>query len=186
MITDFDMTMIAISLVGLILSIVYIFIYKKEKGTYYLLSAILWLLNPVLTVIGALTAFDYLIVCAICFPIGLNVLATLIELILRYKNCTLVVSSKCDSFTSQGRGMYYVPKFSYWFDGKFISSATFIGYYKRKFKRMFTVGNSYEIYINPNKPTQCVDKRSYPLSNHIFLGLIAAFFLLFPIVIVII
>ena len=79
MITDFDMTMIAISLIGLILSIVYIFIYKKEKDTYYLSSAVLWLLNPVLTVIGVLTDFDYLIVCAICFPIGLNVLTTLIE-----------------------------------------------------------------------------------------------------------
>lgn len=56
----------------------------------------------------------------------------------------------------------YSPKFSYYYNGEQITAYSFLSYSGRKFVKLFEGKREYIIYINPDNPHQCVDKRVSP------------------------
>ena len=159
---------IFLSIVGLILSLIYVYIHTKEKNKnpYFLISAIIWFLIPTLMATGMLLNSEKLIVSALLLPISLFMIVTSIEHFVRYKKCTIIVSAKCVSFETRGRyGYYYAPQFSYNYNGKTILVYSFSSYLKRKFNKLFEINITYDIFINPENPNHCVDKRFFPIST---------------------
>ena len=172
---------IFLSIVGLIVSLIYVYIHTKEKNKnpYFLISAIIWFLIPTLMATGMLLNSEKLIVSALLLPISLFIIVTSIEHFVRYKKCTIIVSAKCVSFEARGRyGYYYAPQFSYNYNGVSILMYSFSSYRKRKFNKLFVINNTYDIFINPENPKHCVDKRYFPIST-IFVLIFGIIFLAF-------
>ena len=158
---------IFLSVIGLIMSLIYVYIHIKEKNKnpYFIISAIIWFMLPTLMTTGMLLNSEKLVVSAFLFPISLSMTATSIEHFVRYKKCTIIVSAKCVSFETRGRhGYYYAPQFSYNYNGESILMYSFSSYRKRKFNKLFEINNTYDIFINPENPNHCVDKRCFPIS----------------------
>ena len=160
---------IFLSVVGLIMSLIYVCIHiqEKNKNPYFIISAIIWFMLPTLMTTGMLLNSEKLVVSAFLFPISLFMTATSIELCVRYKKCTIIVSAKCVSFEMRGRSpfYYYAPQFSYNYNGETILVYSFSFYRKRKFNELFVINNTYDIFINPENPKHCVDKRCFPIST---------------------
>ncbi len=159
---------IFLSIVGLIMSLIYVYIHIKEenKNPYFIVSAIIWFLLPAFMTTGMLLNSEKLIVSALLLPISLLMIVTSIEHFVRYKKCTFIVSAKCVSFETRGRyGCYYAPQFSYNYSGETILVYSFSSYRKRKFNKLFGINNTYDVFINPENPKQCVDKRYFPKST---------------------
>ena len=171
---------IFLSIVGLIVSLIYVYIHIKEKNKnpYFMVSAIIWFLIPTLMATGMFQNSEKLIVSAFLFPISLSMISTSIELYVRYKKCTIIVSAKCVSFETSGKGQYYAPQFSYNYNGESILMYSFSSYRKRKFNKLFVINNTYDIFINPENPNHCVDKRYFPIST-IFVLIFGIIFLVF-------
>ena len=149
------------------MSLIYFYIHIKEKNKnpYFLISAFIWLLLPTLMTTGMLLNSEKLIVSAFVFPISLSMIVTSIEHLIRYKKCTIIVSAKCVSFNTSGKGHYYSPQFSYNYNGETILVYSFSSYLKRKFNKLFQINNTYDIFINQENPNDCVDKRCFPINN---------------------
>ena len=171
---------IFLSIVGLTVSLTYVYIHTKEKNKnpYFLISAIIWFLIPTLMATGMLLNSEKLIVSALLLPISLLMIVTSIEHFVRYKKCTIIVSAKCVSFETRGKGQYYAPQFSYNYNGESILMYSFSSYRKRKFNKLFKINNTYDIFINPENPNHCVDKRCFPIST-IFVLIFGIIFLVF-------
>ena len=171
---------IFLSIIGLLMSLIYVYIHIKEKNKnpYFMISAIIWFLIPTLMATGMLLNSEKLIVSAFLFPISLSMISTSIELYVRYKKCTIIVSAKCVSFETRGKGQYYAPQFSYNYNGESILTYSFSSYRKRKFNKLFVINNTYDIFINPENPKHCVDKRYFPIST-IFVLIFGIIFLAF-------
>ena len=163
------------------MSLIYVYIHIKEKNKnpYFLISAIICFLLPILMTIGMLLNSEKLVVSALLLPIGLLMIATSIEHFVRYKKCTIIVSAKCVSFETRGRhGYYYAPQFSYNYNGESILMYSFSSYCKIEFNKLFVINNTYDIFINPENPKHCVDKRCFPIST-IFVLILGIIFLVF-------
>ena len=173
---------ISLSIIGLIMSILYVYIHSKDKNPYFILSAIFWFLLPCLMVAGMLLTSEKLIVSAFFFPIGLSLIATFTEMLVRYKNCTYAIAAKCVSFQTRGKGWYYAPQFSFRYNGETVLAYSFASYSKRKFKKNFEINQTYDIFINPDKPTYCVDKRFFPGGTIVYLIFMVLFLILGTIV----
>ena len=94
---------------------------------------------------------------------GIFLPPSIIELI-QYKQCTVSVHAKLkDKRISRVRhSSLWIPIFSYTYNGETIVSESCISYSKRKFNKLFEIGKTYEIFINPKFPTDCADKRKFP------------------------
>ena len=94
---------------------------------------------------------------------GIVLPPSIIEMI-QYKQCTVSVHAKLkDKRISRVRhSSLWIPIFSYTYNGETIVSESCISYSKRKFKKLFEIGKTYEIFINPKFPTDCADKRKFP------------------------
>ena len=173
---------ILLSVMGLIMGALYTYIHVKEKNKnpFFIISAISWFLLPVLSAIGILLHSEKLLLSALFFPISAFLIATCIEHFVRHKKCTVIVSAKCVSFEMKGRSpfYYYVPQFSYNYNGEAILAYSFASYLKRKFKKLFEIGGTYDIFIDPQNPKHCVDKRCFPMNN-IFILILGIIFLFF-------
>ncbi len=154
---------ILLSLIGILLGIVFFYIYVKQKSKdpYFLISAIFMFLIPALTITGMVLNSENLAGSAFLFPTGLFIIATIIDLCIRQKKCTFTVPATCISFETRGRGRYYAPQFSYKFNGKEILAYSFTAYSKRMFKKNFEINGTCDIFIHPQKPTDCVGKKRF-------------------------
>ena len=175
---------IFLSIIGLLMSVIYIYIHTKDKNPYFIISALLCFLLPCLMTSGMLLNSEKLVVSAFFFPITLFLIATFIETLVRYKNCTYAIAAKCVSFQTRGKGWYYAPQFSFRYNGETVLAYSFASYSKRKFKKNFEINQIYDIFINPDKPTYCVDKRFFPGGTIVYL-IFMVIFLLLGIVVVI-
>ncbi len=94
---------------------------------------------------------------------GISMPPSIIELI-QYKLCTVPIRAKLkDKRISRVRhSSLWIPIFSYTYEGNNIVSESCISYSPRKFGKLFEIGKSYDIYINPKFPTDCADKRKFP------------------------
>ena len=175
------------SIIGLIVGAAYIYIHFKEtiKNSYFLISAIIWFLFPVFTVIGMLLDSERIIYFAFLFPTAIFAIVTSLEHFIRYKRCTRKVSAKCVSFyTIRRKFSFYTPRFSYDHNGETILAQSFLLYSKGKINKLFEINGTYDIFINPKNPKQCVDKRYFPKSNIVLLicGIIFFVIILFMLI----
>lgn len=159
---------IFLSIVGLLMGSMYVYLLAKRKSKehYFILSAFLWFLLPFLMTAGMLLNSEKLIASAFFFPIILSCIATFINLLINYKKCDYVISAKYVSFTKVSLHSFrrYAPQFSFYYNGETFNVDSFIHYSKRKFKKLFAENCTYDIFINPQNPNFCVDKRCFPVS----------------------
>ena len=94
---------------------------------------------------------------------GIFLPPSIIELI-QYKQCTVSVHAKLKDkrIYHHKFSTLWTPIFSYTYNGETIVSESCISYSKRKFNKLFEIGKTYEIFINPKFPTDCADKRKFP------------------------
>ena len=168
--------------IGLVVCALFVYglIKAKNKKPFWIFCVFLWFLLPLLLAAGMLFDSQKLIFSGIFFPVSLFAVTMFIGLLVRYRKCTCVVSAKYTSFvTTTHRGVTrYAPTFSFGYNGEGRSANSFIYYSKRKFQRLFEDGNTYDVFINPQDPTDCVDKRCFPISYVVALLFFALFFLL--------
>ena len=158
---------IILSALGLFLSVAYVFLFIKEKrkGLYLLSSALTWLLLPILMVTGMFLHSTKLISAAILFPTALAIVGIAINNLGKYKKCTHIVSAKCVSFIQRGTRPYYSPQFSYDYKGENILAYSTSLYRKRRLNKLFKINNTYDIFIDPNNPKNCIANRNFSISN---------------------
>lgn len=160
---------IILSIVALLISALLICAYTKQKKqkTHLVVYAVTLLLLPILMTTGMLLNSDKLIAFASFFPIGLFLIIAHAELLARFKKCSYIVSAKYVSFTKNSRRgvSQYIPTFSYNYNGENITTNSFLYYSKRTFKKLFEDSGTYDIFINPAIPNQCVDKRRFPINT---------------------
>ena len=182
--------MIFFAIVGGVMGAIYTYIHLKEKSKnpYFLISALLWFLMTCLLVAGMWLNSEKLILSGFIFPIILFMIVTSTELLKRYKNCDTSVIARCDGFREfravRGIRYRYAPKFSYEYMGVAIVTDSFESYSRRSFKKLFCEGHNYEVFINPQNPAQCVDKRRSPVGT-VLLLIFSMIFLIFGIVVVV-
>ena len=127
---------IFLSILGLLMGVIYIYIHTKDKNPYFIISALLWFLLPCLMTAGMLLNSEKLVVSAFFFPIALFLIATLIETLVRYKNCTYAIAAKCVSFQRRGKGWYYAPQFSFCYKEETVLAYSFHPILKENLKEI--------------------------------------------------
>ncbi len=163
--------LIAFSVMGAILGIGFTVaaIMEPKHGKLPLaIGALVWYLIPAMIVPSLLFGTEKLSYAAVFCSLGLIFVCFPLLSLIKYKNCTQPIMAKCIGYESLsgGRGLRrYAPKFVYTFNDEKIEMWSFTSYYKRKCKKLFVENEDYEIYINPNLPKYCTDKRTYPISN---------------------
>ena len=102
-----------------------------------------------------------LLVFAILFTFGGLLLFVPAVTLFRRKKCTVAVKAKLTDRerTHQKYSTIWTPVFSYVYDGKKFVSRSLLSYSTRAFDRLFELGKQYEIFLNPEIPTDCADKR---------------------------
>ena len=157
---------IFISVVSLVIGAIFVYVLTKQRTPYTILSTILWLSLPCLMTMGMILESQKLVLSAFFYPIFLFAIITCLETISRYGKCTHSLSATYVSFTERSRrGIHhYFPTFSLYYNGQTLKVTSFIYYSKRKLNKLFEENNTYEVFINPQDPHQCVDKRCYPVS----------------------
>ena len=144
----------------------------KEKYTTY--SALLCFATTFFVVLAMIIKSEKIALAGWLIPFGLFLLLTSLKIFFDLKKCTLPITAECVCFDTQTpRGITnYFPEFSYNYNGEeFIKNKSFIFYSKRKFFKLFKIGESYTVYINPQNPKQCADKRHFPYFSTIVLSL---------------
>lgn len=117
----------------------------------------------------------------VCIPIGLLMLWVSLNPIFLFKKCTFPVTAKLIDIEYEHRGKSggWLPKFKYKYRGEEIISKPFVVYSKRRLDRLYPenkkrgysfIKPEYNIFIDPNVPTRCVDKRDFSFCRHIVLA----------------
>ena len=181
--------LIFFSVIGILMGVLYAYAYIKDKNRspYCILSALLFFLIPALLITGIKLKSEKLISSAMVFPMGVFLIATAVALMMRYKRCNHPVEAKCVAcrrLYGHGWWVYYVPTFSFRYKGEDITTDSFVPYTKRKFNRMFDTHGTYLVFIDPENPRHCADKRSFPAGPVVIL-ILGIVFLLFGAAIVI-
>ena len=107
------------------------------------------------------------LIYACFFPILGNVYSILNEYIAR-KRCTVPVLAKYIGYDRTENGNRYVPIFQYTFHGEQIEQPSILFYPGKILHRLFEKGEEYTVFVNPNMPRRCMDKRWFPLAHTIF------------------
>lgn len=158
--------------------LIMIFMSKRtKKATRYYVMGGMFLLSSVLMVIGMAVGSDGWVVFGLFAPLGAMMVHSAVITLIRFGECSVPVIAKCVGYNRTGKGMYYVPEFTYSLKGKRFFSQSFLSYSPPKFKSLFEVGGNYTVYIDPDDPDTCVDKRYYS-PNSIFAGIMGVIFIL--------
>ena len=180
--------LIFFSVIGILMGVLYAYAYIKDKNRspYCILSALLFFLIPALLITGIKLESEKLISSAMVFPMGVFLIATAVALMIRYKRCNHPVEARCVAYRRQshrGWWVYYAPTFSFRYKGEDITTDSFVSYSKGKFNRLFGAHDTYLVFIDPENPRHCVDKRSFP-AGIVVLLMVGVWFLIFGAIIV--
>lgn len=142
---------------------------QKREKRFLLLSGILFAVGVATLAVAAFT--DSLRIFASGFLLPLAVFLVLLARHTRekYKRCSLPVSAVCVDFREylpyRTPFVYRIPKFRYTYGETTHTVFSFVSYPRRKFLKLFTVGSTYTVYIDPHTPTNCIDKRKVPRAD---------------------
>lgn len=143
------------------LGIIFLYIYiKKDKRSYFLVSSVFCFLGPVLTITGILLNAENLAASSMLLPFGLLIISTCVDIFVRYIKCSVPVPATCVSFEDIKRRI--TPQFLFNYNGEKILAYSFVSYPNRIIKKNFEIDGIYDIFINPQNPRDCVDKRRFP------------------------
>lgn len=158
--------------------------YESDKRKSIILS-ILFLIFGITGVLGFVFKSNLLTLTAILIPSALLCIWVTVNMILLVASCKTPVSAKYIRYNvySGGKGQRsYSPVFQYYYQGKIYERQTPESFSKRKIERNFIAGNCYDIFINSEKPENCVSKRKVSIGSFL-IGLLGFCFLLFYIII---
>ena len=150
----------------------------KWKEKYLIYSALLCLATAIFVVIGMVIKSEKISIAGWIIPFGLFLLLTALQTPFNFKKCTTPVTAEYISFDVHShKGITnYFPEFSYNYNGEeFIKNKSFVYYSKRKILKLFKTGENYTIFIDPEKPKLCADKRHFPYLSTIGLSLFSLF-----------
>ena len=162
------------SLLGLVFS--YAASKTKWKEKYATYSALLCFSTTFFVVLAMIIKSEKIAVSGWIIPSSLWLLLGALQTPFNFKKCTFAVTAECVSFWEhRGRGFTtFIPEFTYKYNGEeFTKNKSFVFYYKRKFFKLFKTGENYTIYIDPQNPKICADKRSFPYVSTIGLSLVS-------------
>lgn len=174
-------TLVLLALIFFALALLFGFAAFKLKTSVrksMIFSAFLSLSAPVLLFLGMILQSDRLTTAGTVFPLSLLAFLLFASNLLRYRRCRESVRAKLtDCRVSSSRGWERcTPCFTYEYEGEPYESYSFLSYPKRTFQRLFETGKEYTIYIDPDEPNLCADKRRFPLSSVVFAILFLAMF----------
>ena len=174
--------LVFLALFSFILALLFFFVaFKlKTRPKSIFLCAFLLLSASVLLFLGMILQSDKLTTAGTVFPLSLLAFLLFASNLLRYRRCRESVRAKLtDCRVSSSRGWERcTPCFTYEYEGEPYESYSFLSYPKRTFQRLFETGKEYTIYIDPDEPNLCADKRRFPLSSVVFAILSLAVFIL--------
>ena len=115
---------------------------------------------------------------------GLLQLWIVIYQAIRYKRCNVAITAVMEGSVGQSKWpiAHFIPVFRYKVSNRVYCQQSFIGYLPRQFKILFEVGREYTIYIDPQMPGHCVDKRKMPIAFLALMALIAVCFIFFGVI----
>lgn len=161
--------------------------YIARRGTsnaipYRLISSAMGIGAVVLMVAGIASWKEDIVVPLVALPFfGMFLLPGLWQIIC-YFRCTLAVTAVCEGeavlFDRRKGFPTYAALFAYHIDGKKYQRAALTGCSDRRWKRLYTVGKSYIVHVNPHHPEQCIDKRCFPVGTTVAVVISAALCLL--------
>ena len=138
--------------------------------------------------VGCLLNSEKWFAAGIALSIGVLLSFLSVESLIRCKWCTVPVEAYVKDlvpvYHRRGQPSRYVPVFSYRYLEKNYEERSFLNYTGRTLHRLFTVGERYEIFIDPRCPSCCADKRKLPYVGNPLLLLCALGFLAFGIVVI--
>ncbi len=159
------------------------FLYASFKMERYgrklmIFCSLLMFAAPVLLFLGMILQSDRLTTAGTVFPLSLLAFLLFASNLLRYRRCRESVRAKLtDCRVSSSRGWERcTPCFTYEYEGEPYESYSFLSYPKRTFQKLFETGGEYTIYLDPDEPNLCADKRRFPLSSVVFAILFLAMF----------
>lgn len=144
----------------------------KEKYTTY--SALLCFATTFFVVFAMIVKSEKIALAGWFIPFGLFLILGALQMLLNFKKCTLPITAEYVSFLEEcHRGITTCyPVFTYNYnEEEFIRTESFVNYSKRKLFKLFKIGESYTIYINPQNPKLCADKRHFPYFSTIAVSL---------------
>ena len=154
----------------------------RNATPYRLISSAMGIGAVVLMVAGIAAWEEDIVVPLVALPFfGMFLLPGLWQIIC-YFRCTLAVTAVCKGdvvlFDSKKGFSTYAALFAYHFDGEEYQYAALTGCSDRRWKRLYAVGKSYIVHVNPHHPEQCVDKRCFPVRATVVVVISAALCLL--------
>ena len=147
----------------------YIARHRTSNATpYRLIAAAMGIGAAVLLVVGIASWEEDIAVPLVALPfLGMFLLPVLWQIIC-YFRCTLAVTAECkgkrELFNAKKQAFpSYAATFSYRVNGTSYQCPAVVGCADRRWKRLYTVGKSYTVHVDPRHPNRCVDKRCFPV-----------------------
>ena len=167
----------------LVLGLVFIITaFKKREKEKRLLFAIgtVCIYPMVLFPAAALLRSENLMAFNTLLSIGILFLLLTFIQFLRNKKCNHAVTAETVKIeTKRNRHtVYKTVTFRYHYEGKEYVRESFTRFPPKKADKLFSVGASCTVFIDPDVPTDCTDKRYRPIGNTVFIITTGSFFIL--------
>ena len=162
--------------------------HKARKGR----PVFLWIVAGCFFSVGAIVLVGCLINSAklfavgITLPLGLLLAFLSVQDMLKYKWCTALVQARVKEIVctyTRRRNRRYAPVFCYQYLGENYEMKSFVHYSRRNSRRLFMEGAYYDIFVDPQCPEFCVDKRRRPYYDFLLM-FFAFFFLAYAVVLI--
>ena len=157
----------------------------KRERAFLIAEACIWLLLFLLLPI-VLTEENELLTGAVeIFLFGIFMLLLAWQYASRVKKCNYEVNAKCTGYWEimGNRGhRRYAPEFQYRYQKTDYKEYSFRTYSLRKFEKLFELHKQYTIFIDPNSPQRCIDKRIRLDGGIICIRVLGVLFILLSIV----
>ncbi|MBR3954698.1 MAG: hypothetical protein IKJ63_04420 [Clostridia bacterium] len=126
---------------------------------------------------------------SVCFAVGLFFMSYAACYMIRYKNCSLKINAtyiSCKKDFSSEYSDTCTPLFFYVYKDKEYRQYSFISFQENTHNKLYKRYDTYTIFIDPEKPYNCVDKRVKPINAIAPFLLIGSLFLIFSVILFII
>lgn len=168
---------------GLIIGVIYIvcavLCFRQKKAS--IIWGVLLATFGIISIVGFFLKSDTLLFTGILLSCVFFLFGACIIQFLAHKKCRTPISATCISYNTYHvrRTTTYAPVFQYVYNDKEYTQQTPTGYSKRKFDRLYQIGQTYKILINENNPSQCTDNSKIPGNVYICLFLSIGMFVMY-------
>jgi hypothetical protein len=136
--------------------------HKKRERAFLIVEACVWLLLFILLPFVLSVGNDLLTSAVEIFLMGIFLLLLAWQCAHRMRRCSLEINAMYMGYREiKGyRGKCsYVPEFEYHYQGKYFKEFSFRTYSYKELERLFELRKQYAVFIDPNQPQWCIDKR---------------------------